>query len=109
MKITSIKAHMTGVAGPGGHAPSPNWIFVDVHTDEGISGIGEATTEYHEHAVVAMIERHLAPLLIGQGSRHSSLVRLPMLAANHSMTNVLCTTHCGSDRRYATRSGRLVT
>ena len=66
MRITGIVAHVMGVPGPGGHAPSRNWIFVRVETDAGITGIGEATTEYHEHAVVAMIEHHFAPLLIGQ-------------------------------------------
>lgn len=66
MKITNITAHLMGIPGPGGHAPSRNWIFVEVQTDEGITGIGEATTEYHEHAVAAMIEQHFAPLLIGQ-------------------------------------------
>tara|TARA_B100000809_G_scaffold257118_1_gene298148 strand:+ start:1646 stop:2062 length:417 start_codon:yes stop_codon:yes gene_type:complete len=44
----------------------PNWIFVRVETDEGITGLGEATTEYHEQAVTAMIEQHFAPLLVGQ-------------------------------------------
>ena len=57
---------MMGVPGPGGHAPSRNWIFVRVETDEGITGIGEATTEYHEQAVVSMLDQHFAPLLIGQ-------------------------------------------
>lgn len=66
MKITSINAHLMGIAGPGGHAPSRNWIFVEVQTDEGLTGLGEATTEYHEHAVLAMIEQHFAPLLIGK-------------------------------------------
>ena len=54
-----------GVPSPGGMAPSRNWIFVRVETDAGISGVGEATTEYHEQAVVAMIEQHFAPLLVG--------------------------------------------
>ena len=66
MKITDVTAHLMGVPGPGGHAPSRNWIFVEVQTDEGITGVGEATTEYHEQAVAAMIEQHFAPLLIGQ-------------------------------------------
>ena len=66
MKITNITAQMMGIPGPGGHAPARNWIFVQVETDEGITGIGEATTEYHEHAVVAMIEQHFKPLLVGQ-------------------------------------------
>lgn len=66
MKITKIAAHLMGIPSPGRHAPSRNWIFVRVETDEGITGVGEATTEYQEHAVVSMIEQHFAPLLIGQ-------------------------------------------
>ena len=66
MKITAIRSHLMGIPGPGGHAPSRNWIFVEVETDEGITGIGEATTEYHDQAVVTMIDQHLAPLLVGQ-------------------------------------------
>ena len=66
MKIAAIEAHVMGITSPGGLAPSRNWIFVRVKTDEGLYGVGEATTEYHEKAVVAMIENHFAPLLIGQ-------------------------------------------
>jgi len=40
-----------GIPSPGGVAPARNWIFVRVETDEGIVGVGEATTEYHEKAV----------------------------------------------------------
>jgi galactonate dehydratase len=66
MKITRITPHLMGIPGPGGHAPARNWIFIQVETDEGITGVGEATTEYHEHAVAAMVEEHFAPLLLGQ-------------------------------------------
>ena len=66
MKITSINTHLMGIAGPGGLAPSRNWIFVEIETDEGVTGIGEATTEYHEKAVVAMVQDHFSPLLVGQ-------------------------------------------
>ena len=66
MKIKKITAHLMGVPGPGGHSPARNWTFVRVETDEGIVGVGEATTEWHEQAVAAMIEHHFAPLLIGQ-------------------------------------------
>jgi L-alanine-DL-glutamate epimerase-like enolase superfamily enzyme len=38
-----------------------NWVFVQIGTDEGITGIGEATTEYHELAVKAQIESELRP------------------------------------------------
>lgn len=66
MKITKVTAHLMGIPGPGRHAPSRNWIFVRVETDDGITGIGEATTECHELAVQAMIEQHFAPILIGK-------------------------------------------
>jgi len=66
MKISKVTAYIMGVPGPGGHAPSRNWIFVRIETDGGLTGVGEATTEYHEQAVAAMIEHHLGPLLVGQ-------------------------------------------
>src|SRR5579863_1771140 len=66
MKIAKITAHLMGIPGQGRHAPARNWIFVRVETDEGITGVGEATTEYHEQAVVSMVEKHFAPLLVGQ-------------------------------------------
>src|SRR4029077_17570726 len=66
MKITGVTAHVMGVPGPGGHSPSRNWIFVRIDTDEHLIGVGEATTEYHEQAVAAMIEHHFGPMLLGQ-------------------------------------------
>lgn len=67
MKITRISTRIMGVPGPGGpHAPRRNWIFVFVETDAGITGLGEATTEWHEHAVAQMIEQHMGPVLIGR-------------------------------------------
>jgi galactonate dehydratase len=39
---------------------------VFVETDAGITGLGEATTEWHEHAVAQMIEQHMGPVLIGR-------------------------------------------
>jgi galactonate dehydratase len=66
MKITRVATRTMGVPGPGGHAPRRNWVFVFIETDAGITGIGEATTEWHELAVVAMVEQHLGPALIGR-------------------------------------------
>jgi galactonate dehydratase len=66
MRIASISAHIMGVPGAGGRSPARNWLFVRVDTDEGLTGVGEATTEFHELAVAAMVERHFAPLLIGR-------------------------------------------
>lgn len=68
MKITKISAHIMAVSAPRptGKAIRRNWIFVRVETDQGIVGVGEATTEFHEKAVAAMIEEHFQPLLLGQ-------------------------------------------
>jgi len=66
MKITDLNAHVMSVPGPDGETPVRNWIFVEVHTDEGLTGIGEATTEYHEMAVKAQIETELKPRLLGR-------------------------------------------
>jgi galactonate dehydratase len=65
MKITDIKAHVMGVLGPDGKTVRRNWVFVEVCTDEGLTGIGEATTEYHEQAVAAQIVTELKPRLLG--------------------------------------------
>lgn len=46
-----------------------NWVFVKVYTDEGISGVGEGTLEYKEHALVGAIE-HIKNYLIGKDPRN---------------------------------------
>ena len=68
MKITDIRCHILCVPRPDGTGVRRNWIFVEVETDEGIKGIGEATTEYHELAVKAQIETELKPRLLGMDS-----------------------------------------
>src|SRR5437773_730048 len=65
MKITDIACHVMSIPGPDGKTVRRNWIFVEVKTDAGLTGIGEATTEYHELAVVAQIETELKPRLLG--------------------------------------------
>ena len=59
MKITDIRTRIM-------HTPGRNWTFVFIETDAGITGVGEATTEYQEQAVVATIEQHFAPMLLGR-------------------------------------------
>jgi galactonate dehydratase len=65
MRITDLRAHVMGVPGPDGRTPRRNWVFVEVRTDAGLTGLGEATTEYHEMAVAAQIETELKPRLVG--------------------------------------------
>jgi galactonate dehydratase len=42
MKITDVKTYLVAAYRPGGWA-ARNWCIVEVHTDEGITGIGEAS------------------------------------------------------------------
>ena len=45
-----------------------NWVFVKVYTDEGISGVGEATLEYKEKALLGALE-HIKEYLVGKDPR----------------------------------------
>ena len=58
MKITSIKVIVT--------CPGRNFVTVKVHTDQGLYGIGDATLNGREQAVVAYLEEHVIPCLIGR-------------------------------------------
>ena len=72
MKITAIEAVPLAIPLRPMNPPSP-WtggtrkqIFVRVHTDEGVSGLGEAFAYGAPLAVVSVIEESLAPLIVGQ-------------------------------------------
>lgn len=58
MKITQIETHLV-------FAGWRNWVLVTMDTDQGISGIGEATLEGREKAVVGAVE-DLARYLLGK-------------------------------------------
>ena len=58
MKITDIKTFVVDCF-------RTNWAFVKVYTDEGIDGVGEATLEYKEHALVGAVE-HIKDVLVGK-------------------------------------------
>lgn len=58
MKITAIRNRLMRVE-------RQNWHFIEVETDEGLVGIGEASLEWRERAVAAAVDE-LSRLLIGQ-------------------------------------------
>ncbi len=58
MKITDIKTFVVDCF-------RTNWAFVKVYTDEGITGVGEATLEYKEKSLVGAVE-HIKEALIGK-------------------------------------------
>jgi len=46
--------------------PGRNFVTLKIETDEGLSGIGDATLNGRELAVVAYLEEHVIPCLIGR-------------------------------------------
>ena len=58
MKVTDVKTFMVDCF-------RTNWVFVKVYTDEGITGVGEATLEYKEKALIGAVE-HIKEYLVGK-------------------------------------------
>ncbi len=61
MRITDLKTYLV-------HCYRTNWVFVKMETDEGISGVGEATLEMKERAVEAAV-LELKEYLLGKDPR----------------------------------------
>jgi len=58
MKVTDIRTFVVDCF-------RTNWVFVKVYTDEGIDGVGEATLEYKEKALIGAVE-HIREYLVGK-------------------------------------------
>jgi len=58
VKITNAKVIVT--------CPGRNFVTLKIETDEGVTGIGDATLNGRELAVVAYLEDHVIPCLIGR-------------------------------------------
>ena len=65
MKVTDVKTFVTDCF-------RTNWVFVKVYTDVGIDGVGEATLEYKEKALVGAVE-HIKEYLVGKDPRDIEL------------------------------------
>ena len=58
MKVTDIKTFAVDCF-------RTNWVFVKVYTDEGVTGVGEATLEYKEKSLIGAVE-HIKEYLTGK-------------------------------------------
>jgi len=63
MKITDVKVIVT--------CPDRNFVTVKIVTDEGLYGIGDATLNGRELAVVSYLQEHVGPCLIGRDPQQS--------------------------------------
>jgi mannonate dehydratase len=61
MKITAIKVIVT--------CPGRNFVTLKIETDQGVHGIGDATLNGRELAVVSYLQDHVAACLIGRDPR----------------------------------------
>ncbi len=61
MKITAAKVIVC--------SPGRNFVTLKIETDQGVYGIGDATMNGRELAVVAYLEEHVIPTLIGRDPR----------------------------------------
>lgn len=87
MEITGVRTFLVAAARPGGWA-ARNWCFVRVDTDEGISGIGEASGWPR---VVETAIHDLTPILVGEDPGRIERLWQKMLLAvmGHGMTGVV--------------------
>jgi galactonate dehydratase len=87
MRITDVKTYLVTASRPGGWA-ARNWCFVEVHTDEGITGIGEASGWPR---VIETAIHDLTPSLIGEDPGRIERLWQKMLIAmmGHGMTGVV--------------------
>lgn len=58
MRITDVKTFVVDCF-------RTNWAFVKIYTDEGVTGVGEATLEYKEKALVGAVA-HIREYLVGK-------------------------------------------
>lgn len=89
MKITDIKTYLVDATPPGGWGGGGrNWLFVKVETDEGISGIGEASGWPR---VIQTAITDLTPVLIGENPFQIERLWQKMLLAmmGHGLTGVV--------------------
>lgn len=85
MKITDIKTTVVG-------NPWKNWLFVEVETDEGITGLGEATSGLSTRPSEAAVHE-MKPLILGQDPRNigaiwDSLYKGIFLHTNSAMSGI---------------------
>ncbi|HHX44014.1 MAG TPA: mandelate racemase/muconate lactonizing enzyme family protein [Chloroflexi bacterium] len=82
MKIIDLKTYVVG-------NPWKNWIFVQLFTDEGITGFGEATGGLATKPNLGDVEE-LRPLLIGEDPCHPERVWLKLIKARalHRSTGI---------------------
>lgn len=80
MKITQVQTFIVG-------NPWKNWVFIKVHTDEGINGVGEATGSLSATPDEAQVQE-LTRFILGEDPRHPEYIWQKMYKGMYLNTNV---------------------
>ena len=67
MKIESAEVIVT--------SPDRNFVTLKLTTDDGVTGLGDATLNGRELAVVSYLRDHVVPLLIGRDAHQIDIKR----------------------------------
>ncbi len=88
MKITEIKTYLMNAGVQGGGWQKRNWLFVKIHTDEGVYGVGEASGWPR---VVETAIRDLSEILVGEDPMQIERIWQKMYIAmmGHGMTGIV--------------------
>ena len=104
MKITKIEPVVVGAPTPGtGQLSNKNYLFVRVHTDEGITGLGEASLGGYTNTVISLLG-DLEELLIGEDPTRieylcqvrSHSITTPILGMRLTILPAICVLNIGS-------------
>lgn len=80
MKITDIKSYVLAPI------PSNPWIFVEILTDEGVTGLGECT-DYASTPILINAIESIKPLVVGQDPSHIEEI-WQRISRNYSTLNI---------------------
>ena len=79
MKITQVEPILVGAPTPGcGLLSNRNYFYLRVHTDDGITGLGEATLESHDESLLGVL-RDLEELVVGRDPRDAARILQELL------------------------------
>jgi len=81
MKIKRVRSFLVG-------GFRCNWIFVKIETDDGLEGVGEATLEFNEKAVMGTLET-VGELMVGEDPFAIERHRERLIRNNYWRTNVV--------------------
>ena len=90
MKITRVKTILT--------CPNQNYLVVNIETDEGLYGVGDASLNGREKAVADLIEGYFSSMLIGRDpSRIEDFWQLVYRGSYWRGGNIVMSALCGVD------------